>query len=954
MKHENSIDNSSEIFLRQDALKRLEWDKITNYLADFSIFPHSKILLSQLKPWLEIEEINLYFLTTSEMLELNTLESGISLELFDFSSYKTPLSQGSILSPHALFQISITLKLCQSIQFFFTSEKSKKSKYPNLFELASNLKYNSELLKKLNSSIDINGNILSTASLKLQTMRSQLEKAKQKIVDFLEEFLKKQEIRNSLQDNIWMLRDGRYVLPVRVDRKTGVDGISRGLSQSGSTIFIEPSALSIYHSNLEKAQTEVEIEENRIIRELSKDCYQIHTDILNSAEILTQFDIISARTKFANAINGVQPTFITNNEKNPRFSLINAKHPLFLLEKKDCIANDLQLKAQNQNDNSPKIWVLSGPNAGGKTVTMKTVGITALMAKAGLFVSCTKAEILNFQNIFVELGDRQSREEDLSTFSGHLAQLKKIAEKSNEQSLILLDEGFVGTDPAIGVALARATLEYFAQKKATVIITTHFSNLKTLANNNSNFQNGSMEFEPYKLLPTYKLLNGIPGQSYAIELAERMGLNNEIIKNARSYYGNESQRMENILKELQVKRIEISEELYQQNLLTKKLEAELKSLNYERTQLSDIRNSLVDNYRNKLQKRLNAFENRLEIRERQFEKKKESLLNSLSTDTSTTYQNNEKNIEDSTPPLERHTKRNNTIIEPTKESSNKPKKLSSFEALSDLKLSNNNIKSDKNNNYDSLDYYAEKFRTPKNMSKRSLLDEAKISLNNLQSSFNDIDEQLNIELNTIYNVEKSAKEKAKNAVQTAIATKTQGRNADFWKVGMTVLCNKFKESGVILKEADSKGFIQCQFGVMKIKVSHHELLLPQEQSLKKIEVKSSKNNHFVSNPKQGHNSTKKHQNTLDNDIPSTLQYEENTIHLRGSSVLEAIDKLDISIDKMHTLDIKRIVIIHGHGMGKIKDAVRKYLEDASYKLRFRNGRHGEGGDGVTIVEFDEY
>lgn len=952
MEHENNIDNSSQTFLRHDALTRLEWNKITNYLAGFSTFPHSKKLLSHLEPWLSFEERDFYFTTTSEMLDLNSTGNGISLETFDFSLFENLLHRGAILSPQALFQILITLKLCQTIQGFFKQEKSRANKYPSLYHLASKLKPHLDLLAKLNKSIDIDGNILSSASPELHSARSRLEKAKRKIVEHLEEFLKKQEVRNALQDNLWMLRDGRYVLPVRADRKTGIDGIPRGISQSGSTVFIEPHALALQHANLEKAQTDVEVEENRIIRELSKDCYLVHEDILTSSEILTKFDLISARARFAGAIVGVKPKFIPASETSPRFSLINAKHPLFLLEKKQCVANDLQLIPQKQEEISPKIWVLSGPNAGGKTVAMKTVGVIAFMAKAGLFVSCEKAEILDYQNIFVELGDRQNREEDLSTFSGHLAQLKRIAEKANELSLILLDEGFVGTDPAIGVAMARATLEYFSTKKATVIITTHFSNLKTLADGDPHFFNGSMEFEPHKLLPTYKLLNGIPGQSYAIELAERMGLNHEIIQKARSYYGNESQRMENILKDLQLKRIEVKEELYQQNLLTKKLEAELKSLKNEKEQLSDLRNTLVESYRNKLQKRLNAYENRLEIRERQFEKQKESLLREMSEQTSV----EENRIDPNSETVSSEKTKNNKSFyiahnEVTQNKNQvKPQKLSGFEALSGLKLPKRQ-NAGQNLDYSSLDEKAEKFRTPKHMSSRSLLDEARASLNSMKNSFDEIEDQLHDDLNALQDLEKATKEKAKIARQVAAEAQSQGRSADYWKPGMLVTSSKFKEKGQVTKGTDAKGNIECQFGIMKVKIPYHELMLIND--IHKIPEFISKTNLYTANTKQILKSPKKFQNYQDSEIPPTLQHSGNTINLRGNTVDESLDKLDIELDKMSRLNVDRVVIIHGHGMGKIKESVRKHLEEASYKLRFRSGRQGEGGDGVTIVEFDE-
>ena len=950
MEHENNIDNSPQTFLRNDALMRLEWNKITSYLAGFSIFPHSKKLLSNLEPWLDFEERDFYFTSTSEMLDLNTLGNGISLETFDFSLFENLLRRGAILSPQALFQILITLKLCHSIQNYFKNEKARTIKYPTLFQLACELKPQMDLLAKLNKSVDINGAILSSASPELYSARSRLENAKRKIVEHLEEILKKQDVRNSLQDNVWMLREGRYVLPVRSDRKTGIDGIPRGVSQSGSTVFIEPHALAMQHSNLEKAQSDVEIEENRILRELSKECYLVHEDILNSSEVLTKFDIISARTKFAGAIEGIRPRFLEPKEHNARFSLINAKHPLFLLEKKSCVANDLQLMPQRHDESSPKIWVLSGPNAGGKTVAMKTVGVTALMAKAGLFVSCEKAEILDYENIFVELGDRQNREEDLSTFSGHLSQLKKIAEEANELTLILLDEGFVGTDPAIGVAMARDTLEYFSNKKATVIITTHFSNLKTLADGDHRFFNGSMEFEPHKLLPTYKLLNGIPGQSYAIELAERMGLNNEIIQKARGYYGNESQRMENILKDLQLKRIEVTEELKQQSNLTKKLEHELKSLHHEKEKLSELRNSLVENYRNKLQKRLNAFENRLEIRERQFEKQKESILRDLNDQSNTNQITS--NLEIST--LENQNKETDKKIEKIDISNSKnqlkPKKLLGFDALSELKLPKKQY-SESTIDYDSLDEKAAKFRAPKHMSSRALLDEARMSLNAMKNSFDDIEESLHDDLDTLQELEKSTKEKAKSAKQTAIETIAQGRPPEYWKPGMIVKSAKFREKGNVLKSADSKGNIECQFGIMKVKISYHELI-PVNENQNSLKNESFSKTKLFSKQKQN-SKTKKIQNLQDSEIPPTLQHSGNTINLRGNTVDESLDKLDIELDKMNRMHVDRVVIIHGHGMGKIKESVRKHLEESSYKLRFRSGRQGEGGDGVTIVAFDD-
>ncbi len=947
MEHESNIDNSSIKFLRKDALERLEWNKITKFLSEFSTSPHTKKHLLQLDPWLENGERDFFFTTTAEMLELTTQGNSLGLESFDLEMFAKPLKRGALLSPLSLFQILIVLKLCYILQCFFRSEKTRIQRFPKLFELISTLTAQMNLQAKLQKSVDIDGNILSSASPELHSARSRLENAKRRIVEHLEEILRRQEVKNAVQDSVWMLRDGRYVLPVRADRKGDIDGIPRGVSQSGSTVFLEPHALAQQHTHLEKAQSDVEIEEQRIIKELSKDCYLVCDEILNSADILTQLDNISARTRFAGAITGIQPRFLSANENTKRFSLLEAKHPLFLLEKKNCVPNDLELKPQKEEQISPKIWVLSGPNAGGKTVAMKTVGVTVLMAKAGLFVACEKAEMLDYENIFVELGDRQNREEDLSTFSGHLSQIKKVTEAANETSLILLDEGFVGTDPAIGVAMARATLELFAEKQATVIITTHFSNLKTLADGDSRFYNGSMEFEPHKLLPTYKVLSGIPGQSYAIELAERMGLSKQIIEKARQYYGNESQRMENILRDLQLKRIQIKEELSQQVELSKKLESELKALKHEREKLSELRDDLVDGYRNKLQKRLNAYENRLDIRERQFEKQKESLLQDLKHE----YAEKLKSVDSSAE--QENTPSPNKFTIDTKETiqkdAAKPQKLSGFEALAGLKLPKKS-KTDDKNSFSSLDERAQKFRAPRHMSSRSLLDEARESLELLNDSFDDIEENLEDDIRSLEDLEQNTKAKAKKATSTALSIQAQGRTADHWQVGMKVKSTKFKETGTVLRTADGKGQVECQFGIMKIKIPFHELNESDKQNNKV--TKNSFNTNLKIKTKSQTNTQKKVTNVHDSEIPPTLQHSGNTINLRGKTVDEALDKLDVELDKMSRLEVDRVVIIHGHGMGKVKESVRKFLESANYKLKFRGGRQGEGGDGVTIVEFE--
>jgi DNA mismatch repair protein MutS2 len=439
---------------------------------------------------------------------------------------------------------------------------------------------------------------------------------------------------------------------------------------------------------------------------------------------LGHFDEIFARAKFARALNASRCELNSSQIKSDlKFSFLKAKHPLFLLENKPCVANDLILDHHN-------VWVISGPNAGGKTVAMKTVGLFVLMAKAGLFLPCEKPHALDFDRVFVELGDRQSREDDLSSFSGHLLQMKKIYEHANERTLVLLDEAFIGTDPAIGMAMARAMLESLADKNSAVMITTHFSNLKNLSDGDPRFLNASMEFEPKKLAPTYKLLNGIPGQSYALELASRMKLNPSLIEKARGYWGSEAQRMENILKDLQEKRIDLDQILKNQTSVLNQLTQDLEKLESEKKHLVDLSENLVDGYRNKLQKRLNAFENRLEIRSRQFEKEKEFMLRNLRQDLLSSVPEEQENSKVETA----KEKGNETKPTTRKKPVTGKVTVSSFEGLEKFKFEAQSAEQEEQE----FNHKVKRARRPESLSQRDLIDEAQESLDLMRRSFDGI------------------------------------------------------------------------------------------------------------------------------------------------------------------------------------------------------------------------
>ncbi len=910
--------------MHKDTLLRLEWHKITLYLSQFAIFHHTKEILKSLSPWSMDKSADFYKNATQEMHLL--FEKGLRPQLsnFNLESFEKTLQRGALISSHGLYHISTVLKLTSALQSFFKTKASEGNAYPILQELAQQLKINLSLTQQLLKSVNEEGEILETASPELALAHRNHANAKRKITENLEQILRSSVVKNAVQDATWMIKDGRYVLPVRTDRKNDVEGIARGVSQTGSTLFIEPKALALEQAALEKAQLEIQIEEHKIIKVLSEACFLIHEDILISVEILTQIDEIYARAQFASVLDAQSFNLLQQSPGENKFYFQNARHPLFILEKKPCVPNTLELSNAN-------IWVLSGPNAGGKTVAMKTLGVLVLMAKCGLFVPCENALCLEYENIFVELGDRQNREEDLSTFSGHLKQLKKMLQLADEKTLILLDEGFVGTDPAVGVALARSVLEHFANKKATVIITTHFSSLKTLASDDSRFVNASMEFEAKNLRPTYKLLNGIPGQSYALELCERMDIPSSIISEARKYYGTEALRMESILKDLQQQKISVQEELEQQKELTLQIEIEFERIQNEQKKLTEIKDNLVENYRTKLQKRLNAYTNRLEIRERQFQKH-------LSSQSSLTLQAQPDilNTEQTVSPRQS----SQSQLAQISLSSTKDKKvsLSSFDDLAKLKLENFS------RTLQNTPAEAEKFRQPRNMNPRSLLDEAQESLVVLHKSLDHIEEDLENDFSYALKLNTEAKQKAKKLTTLLSTPPKNNKPANFWKEGMRVKTESFREVGQILKTADSKGLVECLFGVIKIKIFHSNLITIEQDAIKKPAFTPIK---YPSTKK----AIVKLKNKLNVEIAPVLPHAGNSIDLRGKTVDEALARLEQNLDKMWRSEIEYAVIIHGHGQGKVKEGVRKYLEGSSYELFFRPGRQGEGGDGVTVVEF---
>ena len=948
--------------LLADALERLEWARLADALAEMASLEHTKLRLKGISPWIPEEEREWILRATERLLRLHQAGESVALLSFDATYFAEALQHGGLLNGLGLYHLGI---FCSQIERLGNKARNDSRKGPDsplgpeLTDLLSQLKPQASLARRLSLAADQNGRILDSASGELKDARSKHEALTRKMTHALESTLKIPTVRDALQDSVWMIRDGRYVLPVRVDRKSDVPGIPRGVSSTGNTLFVEPSGLSELQSQLTAAEADVMVAENRVLRLFSDEAYGLRSELTSALEILETFDDISARARLAARLQGVAPNF-HNSPQGARFELFDARHPLFVLEDKDCVANHLLLAPNPVGNKCPRVWVLSGPNAGGKTVAMKTVGMLCAMALAGLFVPARSANFFDFDSIYVEMGDRQDRREDLSTFSGHLLHVKRICELAGARVLVLLDEGFVGTDPTIGSAMAQATLETLAERGTTTVITTHFSSLKTLADKQPlTFANASMEFEPERLKPTFHLLNGVPGQSFAVELARRLNYPEELLQRAVRYRGEREIELENMLAELQKARHELRASVEKNLKLNAELENEVNALSSQRKALTGAQEALMLDFTTRVQKRFNAFENRLETRARQFERAQQQLIqeqrdrnsaseldtadsSSLTSETSQPAAKSQRGGIQSqeNKPLSKDEVR--AIAEAEKR---KSRSLSDFSQLANIKMGLPAKKSEWEESEDEIEFH--KARRPARLSQRDLIDEARGSLEVMRKVFERTGDDFAARRTEISGDLKQTTQKAEELLSETRERKAADaqRPADFWSVGKRCKTTQFDQVGEILRVADSKGMVECRFGALKTKI-HHSALMTIDQA--------------AQTPKQHHKkltiqlptTEKRNRNVLDMSIEPVLPTRDNTIDVRGHLVDTALEHVERFLDKSWRNDQHTVVIVHGHGTGRIKAALREFLQNCGYSLRFRPGTSGEGGDGATIVIFN--
>ncbi len=542
----------------RDLFSKLEFDKVLELLMEKCYSPLGKDLVKKIRIQNEPERVERLLKQVSDFKQLLMVEE----KPFPSSNYldiKTEIDllnvSNSVLSEPQLFRIFQVLQTVFEISLYFGKEgDEKRERYPALVHLLKDLNFQRELLHKIKSIIDENGKIRSDASKELLTIRRAINAEYADLQKKFNAVIGEYKKNGWLADTVETVRNGRRVLAVKAEHKRKFRGIIHDESNTGSITYIEPdSTLRINNTIVELQQAEKR-EIYRILRDLTEFIRTHADDLAHYQKVLGVIDFIRAKARLAWEMNAHQP-FISNTKT---IEIYNARHPLLYLknkaEKKETIPLTYELSLAN------RILVVSGPNAGGKSVMLKTVGLLQLMLQAGMLVPTNDHSVMTiFRNIFVDIGDEQSIENDLSTYSSRLKNMRFFIDHADAKTLLLIDEFGSGTDPSLGGAIAETILERLNKKFCYGVITTHYSNLKVFATDTAGIVNGSMAFDYRTLSPLYKLEMGKPGSSFAFELAQKSGLRKDLIEEAKRRVDAEYKEFDELLAKMRKEKQQIVE-----------------------------------------------------------------------------------------------------------------------------------------------------------------------------------------------------------------------------------------------------------------------------------------------------------------------------------------------------------------------------------------------------------
>lgn len=584
--------------MNERTLNVLEFDKIIDLLMEETASSVGKAAARNLKPETDIETVQRLQDETDEALHILRLDEKVPLaQVYDISESLKRSRIGSILDTTECLHVAQTIYTGRNLKTFI---EKLEEELPLLKEMVEAIVPLRHLEKEIKLKIDDRGDIVDNASSKLKSIRQTIRTYETKIRERLQQLTRTKS--KMLSDTIVTIRNDRYVLPVKHEYRSAIGGIVHDQSSSGQTLFMEPRGIIDLNNQLQQAILNEKQEIERILKKLTSEIAEHEETLLVNLETIAMVDFIFARARLAVKMKAAKPTL---NEKGI-IDMKQARHPLISLE--EVVASDIAIgKAYHA-------IVITGPNTGGKTVTLKTIGLCTLMAQSGLqipaFDGCKMAV---FEKIFADIGDEQSIEQNLSTFSSHMTNIVNIMEEIDDRSLVLFDEIGAGTDPQEGAALAMALLDESIEKEARVVATTHYPELKAYGYNRESVMNASVEFDVETLRPTYRLLMGVPGRSNAFEISDRLGLKKEIINHAKSYLGVDSKNVENMIAALENTKKEAEKELEEAHSIVKESEKLREDLQKEWDAFEAKEKELYQNAEQKAEKALQKAREEAEI-----------------------------------------------------------------------------------------------------------------------------------------------------------------------------------------------------------------------------------------------------------------------------------------------------------------------------------------------------
>ena len=779
----------------------LEFDKIREELAKYARFKQSKQLCLNLLPQSEPQKIQEQILYTKEAKKILDYAKETPVEFIaDMTAIKTN-SAVSYLSEEELNDVAKTMKSSRLLKKFIIENSEENGQ---LAQLVSGLISDKTTEDEIFETFDENLNIKQNATPELKGLYSSLKDTEQNIRDTISSLLNNPNFSKYLQNNIYTQRDERVVFQVIAANKTKVPGIIHDVSASSKTFYIEPAQLVPLNNKVREVKSKIHAECIKILVRLTNLVKERMAALEKCEKIISEIDFHFAKARYAVKIQAIEPEL--TNEKYIYFE--NMKHPLLILVSENVVANNFEIGKDY------KSIIITGSNTGGKTVTLKTIGLFILMAKSGMFLPCTHAVLYPFKNVFADIGDSQSILQSLSTFSSHMTNIIEILKQSNEESFVLLDEICAGTDPVEGAILAQQILEKLASKNVMNVATTHYGELKALEYTNSFFKNASVEFDTETLKPTYKLLSGIPGLSNAISIASNLGLDKDIIDKAKNILITQKDPAVTVVEKLQKTHLELSKNL---------------------EQAQEIK------------------ENSLEL-----QKEYEENLNQVKKDKKKTL----KNIK---------IKFDSEIME----------------AKGEIKSILEELRKEKS----------------EKIARRAYSRLAKLE-NNFRAEIDKVsDANKYIEI-------------------------------DWDKVvpGDTLMLKNLHQKVTVVSLPDKNNRLFVDLGAMKMKVKKDELAILDDKYKEpyKVKIPGTSFNKFE---------LKRHELS-------------QTLDLRGFRVEEALDEVESYLDKASLVNLSPVYIIHGHGTGALKQAVRDFLQTSPYVAKFRPGEDSEGGDGVSVVDIN--